>query len=568
MSHRFQSGTILAVLLLLLVGCAPSAPHPSDSSNAPAGAPAGGSAPSTRPLHIGNAAEPSVIGSKFGGGGSGAVDFPFIFHAQLTHFDPSGVPLPVLVQEIPSVERGTWRVFDDGRMETTYKLRPSLSWHDGTPFTAADVVFTWRATMLPSLPAEDRMPEKLITSINTPDPQTFVIQWEQPYIFANALALQPIPRHILEPLIGDPSQFAKSTYWTTDWVGLGPYRLTEWVQGTQVKGEAFAGYALGMPKIQTIVIHIISDANQAVAQMLAGAIDVTTSSLIRPDEGVIVKQQLEPRGEGTIVTFPNKMRHGVFQFRDPNAPWVRDLRVRQAMMHGIDRQVMADALMQGYSQVSDMYIAPADPAFPRADRAVKKYPYDPTRAQQLLREAGWEPGSDGIMRNTAGTKLDFEVRTTPEVQGTKEAQLLADQWKRVGLDTNVFLIPRTEQRNQEYRAKFPGMTTTSIASLEAFYYTSDTVPHEGNNWQGTNRGGYTSPEGDRLDHLYFTTIDPAKRQDVLINILTYVSEQLPYLAFYYNVDTHAVRSGLKGIGSRWDRQPGITFNISDWTWAS
>jgi peptide/nickel transport system substrate-binding protein len=224
--------------------------------------------------------------------------------------------------------------------------------------------------------------------------------------------------------------------------------------------------------------------------------------------------------------------------------------------------------MQGYSQVSDMYIAPSDPAFPRADRAVKKYPFDPARAQQLLREAGWEPGADGILRNAGGAKLDFEVRTTPEVQGTKEAQLLAEQWKRIGLDTTVFLIPRTEQRNQEYRAKFPGMTTTSIASLEAFYYTSDTVPYEGNNWQGTNRGGYSSPEGDRLDHLYFTTIDAQKREDVLINILTYVSEQLPYLAFYYNVDTHAVRSGLKGISSRWDRQPGITFNISDWSWAA
>src|SRR4051812_42213717 len=79
-------------------------------------------------------------------------------------------------------------------------------------------------------------------------------------------------------------------------------------------------------------------------------------------------------------------------------------------MHGIDRQVMADALMQGYSQVADMYIAPADPAFPGADRAVKKYPYDPARAQQLLRAAGWEPGADGILRNAAGAKLDFEMR--------------------------------------------------------------------------------------------------------------------------------------------------------------
>ena len=69
--------------------------------------------------------------------------------------------------------------------------------------------------------------------------------------------------------------------------------------------------------------------------------------------------------------------------------------------------------------------------------------------------------------------------------------------------------------HQEYRAKFPGITTTSIASLEAFYYTTDTIPYEGNSWQGTNRGGYSNPDADRLDQRYFTTIDPAERQRVL-----------------------------------------------------
>src|SRR5205823_3146545 len=106
------------------------------------------------------------------------------------------------------------------------------------------------------------------------------------------------------------------------------------------------------------------------------------------------------------------------------------------------------------------------PTFPLADRAVRKYAYDPTRASALLAQAGWMRGGDGTVRNAAGDPLDFEVRTTPDVQGNKEVQLLADMWKRAGLNTSIFVIPRTEQRNQEYRAKFPGLTTTSIASLE------------------------------------------------------------------------------------------------------
>jgi peptide/nickel transport system substrate-binding protein len=507
-----------------------------------------------------------VIGSKFGGGGSGAVDFPFIFHAQLTHFDPSGASIPVLVEAAPSLSDGSWRLLDDGQMETTYRLRPGLTWHDGTPFTVQDVVFTWRAIMNPALPAIDRMPEKHIEAVDTPDGQTLVVRWSRPYIFANAWDLQPIPRHILEPLVGDPHAFSNAAYWTTEWVGLGPYRLVEWVHGAQVKGEAFSRFALGAPKIQTVVLHIVADANQAVAQMLGGVIDVTLAGTIRPDEGVIIRDQLGARGEASLVTIPNKMRHGVYQFRDPSTPWARDVRVRRAMMHAIDRQEMADSLMQGYSRIADMYIAPADPTYPLADRVVRKYPYDPNRASALLAEAGWTRSGDGMVRTATGEQLDFEVRTSPDVQSNKEAQLLADWWKRVGLNTSIFIIPRTEQRNQEYRARFPGITTTSIASLEAFYYTSDTIPHEGNGWQGTNRGGYSSSEGDRLDHLYFTTIDATQRQQVLIDIVKLVSEELPYLAFYYNVDTHAVRTGLEGITSRWDRQPGMSYNIYAWRW--
>ena len=101
---------------------------------------------------------------------------------------------------------------------------------------------------------------------------------------------------------------------------------SEWVQGAQIKGEAFDGFALGAPKIRTVVLHIVADANQAVAQMLGGVIDVTLASTIRPDEGVIIRDQLGSRGEASLVTIPNKMRHGVFQFRDPGAPWVRDVR--------------------------------------------------------------------------------------------------------------------------------------------------------------------------------------------------------------------------------------------------
>src|SRR3954452_21108529 len=157
----------MMVVALTVMSCAPAQPGTGMGSSTDARTRTNATT-SSRPLHLAVDAEPSVIGSKFGGGGSGGVDFPFIFHAQLTHFDPSGAPVPVLVEAAPSLADGSWRVLDDGQMQTTYRLRPGLTWHDGTPFSAEDVVFTWRAIMNPALPAVDRMPEKYIDAVETP----------------------------------------------------------------------------------------------------------------------------------------------------------------------------------------------------------------------------------------------------------------------------------------------------------------------------------------------------------------------------------------------------------------
>src|SRR5947209_6257439 len=141
---------ILAAIALL--GCTPQ-PGPSRT------APASGDetaralrATSTRPLNIGLIQEPVVMGGKFGGGGTGVADYNFLFAAKLVRYDQLGNPVAVLVEEVPSLQNGSWRVLDDGRMETTYRLRPSASWHDGSPLTTDDVTFTFAAIMNPELP--------------------------------------------------------------------------------------------------------------------------------------------------------------------------------------------------------------------------------------------------------------------------------------------------------------------------------------------------------------------------------------------------------------------------------
>jgi peptide/nickel transport system substrate-binding protein len=229
----------------ILLGCAPAREGPG-SRLGPGDAEANRASASARPLQIGLFQEPGILGGKFGGGGTGIADYEFLFGARLVHYDHLGNPVAVLSREVPSLDKGTWRLIDDGRMETTHRLRQGATWHDGLPFTAQDVTFTWQTIMNPELPAENREPEKFIDAIQALDDLTFMVHWKEPYIFANAWDLVPTPRHILEPLAQrDPQAFANAGYWTRDWVGLGPYRLMDWVQGSHLKGQAFRNYVLG-----------------------------------------------------------------------------------------------------------------------------------------------------------------------------------------------------------------------------------------------------------------------------------------------------------------------------------
>ncbi|HZT07132.1 MAG TPA: peptide ABC transporter substrate-binding protein [Chloroflexota bacterium] len=522
-----------------------------------------------KPLNIGLFDEPPALGSKFSGGGTGRADYSFLFAAKLIQYDSHGSPMAVLATEPPSLEKGTWRLLDDQRMETTYTLRKA-TFQDGSPFTADDVAFTWRLIMNPDLPAEDHEPEKFIDSIEVLDPQTFVVHWRETYVFANAWDLEPLPKAIFGPLVDrDVQAFTNTSAWTRDWVGLGPYRVTDWVQGTYLKGQAFDGFVLGKPKIRDIVVNFVQDANQAVSRMLAGTLDITLGNLIRGDEGLVLKEQMEARGDGSVLTIPTKIRYGELQYREPRPPPSRDVRVRQSLLHALDRAQLVEALLHGLSTMADMYLAPNDAAFPAADKVIAKYPYDPNRAATLLQDAGWTRGDEGVLRNSTGERFDLELRTTEETQNQKEVQIIADAWKAVGINPSVEIVPKAKQNDQEYRAKYPGIgfSATSIQADWLSKWQTELIASEANRWRGGNRGAYSRPEFDAMYRQYITTVDPVERQAVLVALVKFASEDVTYLPLYYQIDVHAIRAGLKGVEPRWPGQPGMAFNAYQWYWA-
>ena len=537
---------LILVTALVLAGC--TAP-PARSVRPPSDQPRQIVSVPGKALNMALPIEAGLLGSKFSTGRSGLEEYTWLFAAPLVRLDYEGNPTPILAEEIPSIERGTWRVLDDGRMETTYRLRKSATWHDGAPFTADDVIFTWRAIMNPELPATDRTPERTIESMEAVDANTVLIRWRETYVFANQYELEPIAKHILEPLLQrDAQAFTNASYWTREWVGLGPYRLTDWVPGSHVRGQAFSGYVLGAPKIEDVYVYVIPDANQAVARFLSGALDLTLGSLIRVEEGVILKEQLEPRGEGLVVTPPEGgIRVTDFQWREPLIPPARDVRVRRAMSHAVDRDLMNETLQFGLVQPAYMVLAPGNAAFGPAEAAVTRYPYDVNRATQLLTEAGWTRGTDGILRNASGDRFDLGVRVTEGTLNNKEAAVMSEFWRAIGINTEIDLMPRALQNDQEYRAKFPGVASSSPMGIDALdRFRSDNIPSDANRWRGGNRGGYSNPMVDRLASQFYSTVEVAPRTAVHVQLLKLLSDEVATMPWYYQVDVYAIRAGLKG----------------------
>src|SRR5207302_10656429 len=132
-------------------------------------------------------------GLIFGGGGNAAAQARWVFHVSLTTYDDDSNLRPVIAQKIPSLADGDWKVLPDGGMELTWKLRPNVKWHDGTPLTADDFVFGIQVARDPDLPSQHLGSVNLIRDVVAPDAQTFVVRWSAAYYGANRGSAETLP---------------------------------------------------------------------------------------------------------------------------------------------------------------------------------------------------------------------------------------------------------------------------------------------------------------------------------------------------------------------------------------
>jgi peptide/nickel transport system substrate-binding protein len=545
----------------VLAACAPASAPPAARSDgaSPAAAPA-------RPkvMTIAIPSEPSGLSDKLF---QAASDQDTLFEADMAYLDDTDAPHPLLAERLPTQSDGSWVVNADGTMRTTYTLKPNLKWDNGQPLTADDFVFAHAVYTDTEIPVSKRLPEMLMSSVVARDDRTVEINWREPYVGAGGLSnreLPPMPRHVLGDLWAqDKAGMLNSTFWTSpDYVGSGPYKVTTWDKGIGITFSANPHFALGKPGADTVHLLFVADANTVAARMFAGDIDVFPTATAA--NALTMQERWKADNGGTVYVASLKTRKLYFQFRDvpDHQKAVLDVRVRQALMHAIDRTAMATAIEGSLGQVSDTAYPRGSRLFPKIDQAIAKYPFNATRAQALLRDAGWVAGGDGLLRDGTGRTLDMEVRTIEE----QDATIIADYWKQIGVSSQPRFVTGVERRNDEFRANFPATQLQSGSSGYLTILCTTCAPSPANRWTGSqNRGTYSTPEYDRLYAQQFAALDPVKRDDLLVDIERLITQDVAVGYVIHDTAPMVARNVVKGIRNATKELGNPLWNLWEWT---
>jgi peptide/nickel transport system substrate-binding protein len=492
-----------------------------------------------------------------------------LVHAGLVTLDDRGSARAVLAEIVPSVENGLWRLLPDGRMETDWKLRPGGRWHDGTPFTSADLVFTATVAQDKDLPAFGHIAFSSIDSIEAVDPHTVTVHWKRPYIdadtaFSRALA-PPLPKHLLEKgYREDKGNVAEGSYWNEDFVGTGPFRVRQWVRGSHVLMEANADYVLGRPKIDQLEVRFIPDTKTMMANILAGSVELTLGRALDLEEALQVRDQwrsgkMDVGYKSWIAIFP--------QFVSPSPAVIANVRLRRALLQAIDRQQLADTIQGGMVPIAHSYISPSEDVYKDIEGLIVRYDYDPRRAGQMIEELGYTRGGDGVFRDATGQRLAVEIRTIG-VTAQKAIFAVADFWQRSGVPTDSVTIPPARTTDNEYRANFPGFqifqNPNDVNGLLRLHSSKASMPENGYRVVG-NHSRYMNPEFDALIDRLFVTIPKAERTQVLRQIMRHISEQLNVMGLYYGVEPAMIADRLEHATARKVQTSAQSWNAYEWT---
>ncbi len=426
----------------------------------------------------------------------------------------------------------SWDVADEGR-QWTFHLKDGIRWHDGEPFTSEDVVFHYELLLTSEVPEAYSAPKLRDANlvITAPDDHTVQMVFDSPqtaFTFLPPVSDQLIlPKHLYDgtDVMNNPANSHP--------IGTGPFRFVEWVEDQYVALEANPDYFGGRPFVDKLTFVFYKDKTSALLALEAGDVDSVGAQLGIPAEEA-PRLQADPKYEVEGYPYYTVWRV-VFNFRDEcqeKYPWVGDIRVRQAFAHAIDRQAIVDDVLNGMTTTTWGPFSNTIGWVWNDEIADSEPDYDPALAEELLDEAGFPRGGDGV-------RFSAPLYVYQYVDGPRVAEVVKEMLRQVGIDVTLNVVDRSTFLSEYYRgeggmkdiplALFTGATGPDPEFAIRLYH-GELVPPDA----GQNMGFYNNPEvNDWLD-VTRSTGDQDIRADAFQKAAELMIQDLPSVWLFNN----------------------------------
>jgi peptide/nickel transport system substrate-binding protein len=458
----------------------------------------------------------------------------------LVYLDRDWNPQPELAR--------SWTVSRDG-LRIAFALQPTVKWHDGQPFTSADVKFTMEEVLAKFHP-RTRLAFANVEGVDAPDPLTVVVRFKKAYApFLHQMTCQEaaiLPKHLYQG-----TDILKNPRNSDNPVGTGPFKWGRWVRGDFIEMSRNDQYFRpGLPYLDKVIAKITPDAPARVLALEAGEVDYIQSyfllkqevARLRQNASVQVKQDTDL--PGTFVMFFNTQKKPL-----------DDKRVRQALARGTNRAQMLEQAVFGVGSVAKSAIHGAlGWAYNPAVDYTKLYPYDPAKANALLDQAGLKRGPDGTR---------FKVRLVYNVAQAglnAMAELARNDWKALGVEVTAepvefqVTIDRAFTK-RDYEVTLQPYTTAgdpAIGIARAYVTMNDGRPF-------TNPTGYSNPKVDELFAQAATAPQRDDRRKAYFEVQRIIADDLPALVLIDRTEVDVASAKFRGLWQSaepydlWDR---------------
>ena len=474
-------------------------------------------------------------------GSSGAQGL--IYAGGLAQYDPKTLEI------VPDMSKG-WTISDD-KLTYTFTLRDDLKWSDGQPLTADDFAWTFQQANNPDNKFPYRSNFEDIMSYTATDARTIVVKVKEPLVVALEMvdAVTPLPKHIWEKLDwNDPS---KNPEIMSPSVASGPFKLKEWKKDDHQSFVANDLYYKGRPNLDSIVMRIVPTQAVAYEMLKSGEVDYA---------GFQPSQYTEAKSQPKFSVYewwPAAATWSYIGFNERH-PALQDVKVRYALSYAVDRKSIIDNVMYGLSGPTYGPFIPTSWVY---NPDIPKYDFNVAKAKELLGQAGYTPGRDGILIKD-GQSLKLKLLFGPNTSKVREqiATIVQQEFKEIGVDVEIHGL--------EWGAFLSAISTEPFdwdltvlgwqATIEPHWmyqiWSESTIPD-------INQGAYVNKDVEKLFEQGAREFDREKRKKIYQDIQRQITQDAPYIFLTADMSYLGINKRVGGI----EPTPlGIRYNLEKW----